>query len=132
VSVLNLTSAAPADIAVSLSGPASAAGGTVFHENVTVTDLGPSNVTRVATNFYVPPGLTVIAAPGATTKLGTVDWVDPTLTPAAKVVYHVTFKVGAHPPDTATIGGDAVSTAYDPHPANNVAITTVQLVHSPL
>jgi uncharacterized repeat protein (TIGR01451 family) len=119
--------APPADTALLLRGPASADDGETFTETVTVTNNGPNTATGVATNVYLPPGLTVTGAPGAITDTGTLDWADPAPASGTSVTYPVIFEVGAGIDDSATIGAVTEGDGLDSNSANNAAITTVRL-----
>jgi hypothetical protein len=94
---------------------------------VTVTDHGPPNAYGVATTLFVPGGLTVTSAPGATIHSGTLRWADPSVPFATKTVYPVTFKVGAHTHATVGIGGVSEGDRYDADLINNDAIAALQL-----
>jgi YVTN family beta-propeller protein len=122
-----VTPASPADLAVTLNGPARAVDGTAFTEKVTVTDKGPATATAVVTTVLIPAGLTVTAAPGASVHSGTLDWAAPSLVAGKSVVYPVTFNVGAHTDGPVTLGAVTEDDGYDPNLANNAAITTIQL-----
>jgi hypothetical protein len=119
--------APPADIALTLPGPTDQSDTSVFSENVTVTNHGPHTALGVATNLRLPGGLTVAASPGATLNSDTFDWIDPTLAPGASITHHVTFTVTAPTPTSVTFGAVAEGDGHDPNPANNAAITTIQI-----
>jgi hypothetical protein len=69
----------------------------------------------------------VTSAPGATVDSGTLVWDDGALAAGASVTHNVTFTAGAGVDSTIALGGVTQSALYDPVPANNGAITTVQL-----
>jgi YVTN family beta-propeller protein len=123
-----VTPAPPADLAVTLNGPGRVADGATFTENVTVTDHGPGNATHIAITMLIPAGLTVTSAAGASIRSGTLTWADPSLPSTVKVIYPVTFNVGAPTYGPAIIGAIAQDDGYDPNLSNNAAITTVQLL----
>jgi YVTN family beta-propeller protein len=122
-----VTPTPPADLSVILTSPADAGDGTTFIETVTVTDQGPEPAAGVATNVYIPAGVIVTAAPGATRQAGTLDWSHAALAATQTVTYPVTIKVGATSPSPATLGAVTENDGYDPNPANNAAVTTIQI-----
>lgn len=118
-----------ANLSVAVTGPPTAAPGTSFTETITVTDHGPSPATDIVTALIVPKGLTVTSAGDAATLGARLHWDDRTLAAGAKVTYTVTFEVGTDAPSTAYMAAATASqNVPDPHPANNVAATTVVLI----
>ena len=117
--------APPADLAMTVTGPSHAA--SRFSVTVTVADHGP-HAARASTNLLIPPGLTVISAPGASLDHGTLVWAAQHLAAGASVTYHATLAVAAGVHGTVQLGGVTTGAAtYDPDPADNAAFLTVRL-----
>ena len=117
-----------ADLSVAISGPSSAADGSSFTEQVTVSNAGPANAGNVLTALVVPSGVTVASTGGGSVLLGVVYWSAGQIASHAKVTYTVTFKVAAHASGKALIPAATASLSNpDPNYANNAAATTVTL-----
>lgn len=117
-----------ADLAVTVHGPAAAGDGSTFTETITVHNAGPGTATGIATGLNVPWGLTVTSAPEGSRIGPVVYWWDSSLAANATVTHTLTFRVDTWPHYTAAIGvATASSKVADPHPADNVALTTVKL-----
>jgi YVTN family beta-propeller protein len=117
----------PADLVTAITSPPSASDGSRFTEAVTVTNNGPSAAASTVTNVLIPRGLTVTSAPGATRKTGSVVFHDRSLTTGTTVTYKVSIAVAAGVHATTAIGAVAESDDYDPHLANNAAISVIRL-----
>jgi hypothetical protein len=121
-----------ADLSVTISGPSSAADGSILREQITVKNAGPGSAGSVLTVLDVPGGVTVTDAGGGTYAFGTVWWTASQIQPSGKIVYTVTFKVGPHARGTVLIPAATVSlTNPDPNYKNNVTATTVNLGGGP-
>jgi hypothetical protein len=118
-----------ADVKVAISGgPAGAADGTTFTENIVVTNAGPATASDVVTALIVPSGVTVTTAAGAATLGPILDWTASTIAANATKTYTVTFKVGPHAGGPALFGVAAASLQTpDPAYGNNAAAAIVQL-----
>jgi Domain of unknown function DUF11 len=114
-----------------LTLPPSAADGSTFIEDVFVDNNGPATATNLDTVAFIPAGLTVIAAAGATgvtINPSTVTFTDRSLLAGYSRVYGITLKVDAHA--ITPIGAVVADDGYDPYLFNNAAITTIQLLPS--
>ncbi len=117
-----------ADLSVAISGPSSAADGSAFSEQVTVSNAGPASAANVVTALIVPDGATVTSTGGGTLAFGVVYWTAGQIASHAKVIYTVTFKVAAHASGKVLIPAATASLSNpDPDYANNAAATTVTL-----
>ncbi|MBT2449226.1 DUF11 domain-containing protein [Streptomyces sp. ISL-43] len=110
-----------ADLAVRLSAPATARGGTEYSYDITVTNTGPFSAANLAVTLTRPRGVPVTgASPGADRRHPTqVTWRVKALGAGQQRVFHVTVRATQRPTITATAG--VTSRTPDPHTANNTA-----------
>jgi hypothetical protein len=117
-----------ADLSIAISGPSSAADGSSFAEQVTVSNAGPANAGNVLTALVVPNGLTATSTGGGTLAFGVVYWTASQIASHANVTYTVMFRVSAHASGRVLIPAATASLANpDPDYANNAAVATVTL-----
>ena len=72
-------------------------------------------------------GILVVATHGGKQAGAVVSWTDPSLGVGQSVSYSVTVKVAAGARGTVLVAATVSSTAVDPNPLNNWAITAVKL-----
>lgn len=116
-----------ADVALTVTAPATVDDGVTFTETVTVTNNGPSPATGIATDLLINNGLFLASAPGATVDSGNLVWTDGFLAAGAGLTHTATFRVHQNVHQSTYIGGDTESAVDDPNPANNAAIEEIRL-----
>ncbi len=123
----------PADVGISVSGPASATVGTPVSFTLTVTDNGPGSATGVTVSDTLPPGTTFFSSSSSqgscsgtstvTCALGTLDSTNTgTVTTATVTIVLVANHAGSLT-NTATVS----AAEPDPNPANNSASATTAI-----
>jgi YVTN family beta-propeller protein len=117
---------AVADVALSVTAPATVDDGATFTETVTVTNHGPSPAAGVATDLLINNGLFVATAPGATVDSGDLVWNDAALAAGTSVTHTATFIVHQNVHASTHIGGVTESAVDDPDLANNAAIEAIR------
>jgi hypothetical protein len=117
---------AVADVALSVTAPATVDDGATFTETVTVTNHGPSPATGIATNLLINNGLFVASARGATVDSGDLLWNDASLAAGTSVTHTATFIVHHNVHASTHIGGVTESAVEDPDLANNAAIEAIR------
>jgi hypothetical protein len=116
-----------ADLMTALSRHPSAKDGSTFTETVTVTNHGPSAAPDVVTKVILPGHLSVVSTHGGRQAGAVISWTDASLGVNKSVSYTVTVRVAARAQGTVLIAATIISTAKDPNPLNNWAITAVKL-----
>ncbi len=121
------SSSSRADLAISLSVPATLNRGATAIVTVTVTNNGPSAASDVAAAVYIPPSLTVTNAGGGTTYWGLTVFTTPTVAAGAKTTFTLTVHAGSTA-GRSILGALTGSLTIDPNLYNNVtvAVTTVK------
>jgi hypothetical protein len=115
-----------ANLAVSLSAPATAGPDSPVSVQITVTNHGPSAASQVNTTLAIPTGWTVVNADGGTIRGETLDLTDATLADQGTVNYTVTLETGVRPGATK-LNAEAVSNIRDPNYHNNTASASVDV-----
>jgi hypothetical protein len=133
---LSITIAADkADLAVAVTGPATAAPGGAVTDTITVTDKGPAAAAKVTVDLGTT-GLTgVKPSAGGTTKSVTVlgvtltatTWSLASLAPGQQVTFTVTGTVPAKGVKTISAAGLALSGTPDPDLLNNAGATSTKI-----
>ena len=127
----------PTDMAIKMSGPATAnAGGNVTY-TLTVTNLGPSFAPSVVTSNPIPAGTTFVSATTslgvcagpATTATGSVQCIASGLLPGASITVAVTLNLSATATNSASVQArdSAGNPLLDPNPLNNTAFATTTI-----
>jgi hypothetical protein len=116
-----------ADLTTTLTRHPTAKDGSTFSETVTVTNHGPQAAPNVVTKVILPVQLTAVATHGGKQAGSMISWSAPSLGVGKSVSYTVTVKVAAHAHGTVLITAAIISTAKDPKPLNNWAMTAVKL-----
>ena len=123
-----------ANLAVSVTGPASVKAGTAVTYTFTVTDKGPAPASSL-TAILATSGLTgVKASTGGTaktvtifgTKLTGTSWTAPSLAPGQTDTFTVTGTAPATAGKAATATGGALATTPDPDILNNISLATTR------
>ncbi|WP_129206981.1 IPT/TIG domain-containing protein [Silvibacterium dinghuense] len=125
-SIVKDNSSTPADVAVSMSAPASATTGTALSYTVTVTNNGPNAATGVVATVTLPEGViagTATASAGSCSGAGVYYCDLGTLASGASA----TMAVSATPTAAGALEASATlsSVSYDPNTSNNQANATV-------
>lgn len=127
----NLTVVPTADLAVSLSGPTTAANNATFTETIKVKNNGPSAAVAAITTMPIPTGVTLVSAPGAkTVKINNTSylvWTDRSLASGTTTTYAATFRVSPSVHATVSILVGAVSLIKDTNLGNNATSSRVRL-----
>lgn len=113
-----------ADIGLTLSGPATAASGSVAGYSYTATNLGPFVASGVVVNVPVPQGLSgIVAPPGCSLSAGNYTCTIPgPLAVGASASLNFSGQISVAASSTVTVSGSVTgSTPPDPNPANNTA-----------
>jgi hypothetical protein len=136
VTPVSITVAADkADLAATVTGPASAKPGAAVTDTVTVTDKGPAAASKVTVDLGTT-GLTgVKPSAGGSTKSVTVlgitlsatTWSLASLAPGQQVTFTVTGTVPAKGVKTASAAGLVLSSTSDPDLLNNASATTTKI-----
>jgi putative Ig domain-containing protein/uncharacterized protein DUF11 len=133
---LSITVAADkADLAVAVTGPASAKPGTAVTDTITVTDRGPAPATKVTVDLGTTGLAGVKPSAGGSTKSVTVlgvtltatTWSLATLAPGQQVTFTVTGTVPAKGIKAASAAGLALSSTADPDLLNNAGATSTKI-----
>ncbi len=120
-----------ADVAVTVSGPATVLAGATYTYVVNVTNFGPSGATNVLATNTLPPGVVFISTTGGGTQTGgNVTW--PAITLAGGAGTNFTITVTAPPSGVLTNRAAGSSLTSDPDLSNNngsasgaIVVTTV-------
>jgi large repetitive protein len=135
---LTVNPAAPpnkADLAVAVTGPATATPGAPVTDTITVTDKGPAAASKVTVDLGTT-GLTgVKPSAGGSTKSVTVlgvtlsatTWSLASLAPGQQVTFTVTGTVPVKGIKTASAAGLALSSTPDPNLLNNAGATSTKI-----
>ena len=111
-----------ADLALSITLPATVRPGAQVAATVTVTNAGTFAATSTTVAVTAAPGLTVTAAPGALVAAGrALVYRVPSLAPGASANFPVTLVVDRTARSTVSLIGGATSAVPDPNPADNAA-----------
>jgi Domain of unknown function DUF11 len=133
---LSITVAADkADLAVAVTGPASAAAGAQVTDTITVTDKGPAAASKVTVELDTVGLAGVKPSAGGSTKSVTVlgvtltatTWSLASLAPGQQVSFTVTGTVPAKGVKTASAAGLALSGTPDPDLLNNAGATSTKI-----
>jgi uncharacterized repeat protein (TIGR01451 family) len=126
---VNVTAASTkADIAASLSCPATLTVGGTGNCAVTVTNNGPATALSVTAAVALPASLTEVSCTSSCARHRNVfTWQQPTLTAGTTVSYTITVR--ATKTGKALVLAAAVSSSPDPVPYNNVALATITISH---
>jgi large repetitive protein len=124
-----------ADLAVAVTGPASAVPGGPVTDTITVTDKGPAAAGKVTVDLGTTGLAGVKSSAGGTTKSVTVlgvtlsatTWSLASLAPGQQVTYTVTGTVPAKGVKTASAAGLALSGTPDPNLLNNAGATSTKI-----
>ena len=113
---------AGANIALALSGPASAASGSVVSYTFTATNIGPDAASNISLSFPAPSGLVGVTAPGCTLAAGTYTCAIASLAVSAQATRTFTGQIAAASGSTLTPSGSVSDgTPPDPVASNNTA-----------
>ena len=111
-----------ADLALSITLPASVRPGAQVAATVTVRNAGTFAATSTVVAVTAAPGLTVTAAPGALVVAGkSLVYRVPSLASGASATVPVTLVVDRTARSTVSLIGGATSAVPDPNPADNAA-----------
>jgi hypothetical protein len=133
---LSITVAADqADLAVTVTGPASAAPGAQVTDTITVTDKGPAPASKVKVELDTVGLAGVKPSAGGSTKSVTVlgitltatTWSLATLAPGQQVTFTITGTVPAKGVKAASAAGLALSSTADPNLRNNAGATSTKI-----
>jgi hypothetical protein len=113
------TGPARADLAISITAPATLPPGGAGTIIVTVTNKGPQTATGVLTLLSVPSGLTITSAGGGTLHHGIDLFTAPTLAAGAKLIYTVQVTAGTTRARVLLIASTGSATR-DPRLFNNI------------
>ncbi len=117
---------AKADLAVSVSSPASAAKSSTFTISVTVKNRGPNAATSMLTSVNLGTGLSVVSASGGSVYGGSVLYASSGLAVNASVTYVLTVKAGKNAVTTGILAG-ALSVVPDPVLSNNLVAARLRI-----
>lgn len=124
-----VTAAGPsrADLAITLSAPASVHTGATLTLTATITSQGPSAAGKTLTTLAVPSGFTITTTGGGTKLGSTVLFTLPTGLPVhASRTYTITLTATHNTRSTgATIRAATVSVTRDPNYRNNTTTATI-------
>jgi len=123
-----VTAAGPAraDLAITMSTPASLTHGTSGTITVTVTNNGPQPAAHLLTALYVPNGLTITNSGGGTVLGGVDFFTAPTLAAGQKLTYTVTVKAGTTK-KTVSLLAVTGSETRDPNLLNNITVASLKI-----
>jgi len=109
-----------ADLAVTVTGPASIKlGGTITY-SLNISNAGPSTAAQVVGTLTLPPGTTFVSATPAVSPVnGRVSWTQPSLSKGSAIHWKLTVKPATTGSYTST--GSASANSNDPNTANNSA-----------
>ena len=124
-----------ADLAVAVTGPATAAPGGQVTDTITVTDKGPAAASKVKVELDTVGLAGVTPSAGGSTKSVTVlgvtltatTWSLASLAPGQQVTFTVTGTVPAKGVKTASAAGLALSSTPDPDLLNNAGATSTKI-----
>jgi len=117
---------ARADLAITMTAPASLAPGATGTVTLTVTNKGPDTASDVVTGLTVSRGLTIANAGGGTIRDGVDFFTASALAAGAKLTYTVTVKAGPAKATVLLITGTGSATR-DPDLLNNIAAAIVKI-----
>jgi Putative Ig domain/Domain of unknown function DUF11 len=133
---LSLTVAADkADVAVKMSGPASAKPGASVTDTITVTDNGPVAASKVKVTLDGAGLTAVTASAGGSTKsvtvlgvtLSTTTWSVASLAPGQAITFTISGTVPARGIKVATAAGLALASTADPDLLNNAGLVSTKI-----
>jgi hypothetical protein len=123
ITVTAVNTSPAADLAVSLSCPASLSVGQAGSCTLTVTNHGPAVASKLTALMTLPGNVTEVSCGGCARHGSVLTWTAPSLASGATVSYPVSVKAGKA--GKALVLGAAGSRNPDPHPLNNIAIVTI-------
>lgn len=116
-----------ADVALTLSAPASAAKGSTFVSTATVTNKGPSSASSVTTDLVLPPGVKFVSASAPVSRVGSiVSWSVQNLANGQSQQLKVTVTATKTGPQVIAGGSLRLGTP-DPKLLNNVAAAVTKV-----
>ena len=132
-----LSFSASADLVIVKTGPASVNLGSTFSYTLSVDNNGPSSANNVVVTDPLPPGVqfvSAVASVGTYTVVGsTVSWNLGTVAVADPVrTLQVTVRVLPTTGTTLVNNASVTSSTSDPNGANNLSITTTQVIGTDL